>query len=57
MARVREGGQGALVVVDVQVGVVDGAWEVDRVVGNVARAHVRHVTCSRLRSALPWWRW
>jgi len=27
-----------LVVVDVQVGVVDGAWEADRVVTNVARA-------------------
>ena len=38
MARVRAGGKGALVVVDVQVGVVDGAWEADRVVGNVARA-------------------
>ena len=38
MATVRESGKGALVVVDVQVGVVDGAWEADRVVGNVARA-------------------
>lgn len=38
MATVRAGGKGALVVVDVQVGVVDGAWEADRVVGNVARA-------------------
>ena len=34
----RDGSKGALVVVDVQVGVVGGAWEVDRVVGNVARA-------------------
>ena len=34
----REGSKGALVVVDVQVGVVDSAWEADRVVGNVARA-------------------
>ena len=38
MATVRAGDKGALVVVDVQVGVVDGAWEADRVVGNVARA-------------------
>lgn len=38
MATVRSGGKGALVVVDVQNGVVDGAWEVDRVVGNVATA-------------------
>ena len=38
MAKVRSSGKGALVVVDVQVGVVDGAWEADRVVGNVARA-------------------
>jgi nicotinamidase-related amidase len=38
VATVREGGRSALVVVDVQVGVVDGAWEADRVVGNVARA-------------------
>jgi nicotinamidase-related amidase len=38
MATVREGSKGALVVVDVQVGVVDNAWEVDRVVGNIARA-------------------
>lgn len=37
MATVREGSKGALVVVDVQVGVVDSAWEADRVVGNVAR--------------------
>ena len=38
MATVREGNRGALVVVDVQVGVVKDAWERDRVVGNVARA-------------------
>jgi nicotinamidase-related amidase len=38
MATVREGGKGALVVVDVQVGVMDSAWEADRVAGNVARA-------------------
>jgi len=38
MATVRAGSKGALVVVDVQVGNVDGAWDADRVVGNVARA-------------------
>ena len=38
MATVREGGKGALVVVDVQVGVVDSAWDSERVVGNIARA-------------------
>jgi nicotinamidase-related amidase len=38
MASVREGSKGALVVVDVQVGVMDSAWESDRVVGNIARA-------------------
>jgi nicotinamidase-related amidase len=41
MAKVRAGSKGALVVVDVQVGVVDSAWEADRVVGNVARAVAR----------------
>lgn len=38
MATVRSGGKGALVVVDVQVGVLDGAWEADRAVANVARS-------------------
>ena len=38
MATVREGSQGVLTVVDVQVGVVDDAWEADRIVGNVALA-------------------
>jgi len=38
MATVREGGRGALVVVDVQVGVMDSAWQAERVAGNVARA-------------------
>ena len=36
MATVREGRQGVLVVVDVQVGVVRAAWEAPRVVGQVA---------------------
>jgi nicotinamidase-related amidase len=38
MATVREGDRGALVVVDAQVGVMESAWEADRVVGNIARA-------------------
>jgi nicotinamidase-related amidase len=38
MATVREGATSVLMVVDVQVGVVESAWERDRVVGNVARA-------------------
>ena len=38
MATVREGKQTALVVVDVQVGVVADAWEAPRVIQNLARA-------------------
>jgi nicotinamidase-related amidase len=38
VATVREGRKGALVVVDVQVGVMKFAWEADRVVANIARA-------------------
>jgi nicotinamidase-related amidase len=38
MATVRDGKQGVLVVVDVQVGVMAEAWDADRVVGNVAVA-------------------
>lgn len=37
MAMVREGKQGVLVVVDVQVGVLRDAWDAERVIGNVAR--------------------
>ena len=37
MATVREGGQAALMVVDVQVGVVREAWDAGRIVGNVVR--------------------
>jgi nicotinamidase-related amidase len=37
MATVREGNQPVLLVVDVQVGVVNGAWDAPRIVGNVAR--------------------
>lgn len=38
MASVREGNQGVLLIVDVQVGVVADAWDAPRIVGNVARA-------------------
>lgn len=38
MASIREGDQGVLVVVDVQVGVVKDAWDAPRIVGNIARA-------------------
>jgi nicotinamidase-related amidase len=38
MATVREGNKSVLLVVDVQVDVVKGAWEAPRVIGNVALA-------------------
>jgi nicotinamidase-related amidase len=38
MATVREGNKAALVVVDVQVGVMREAWDAARVIGNVSRA-------------------
>jgi nicotinamidase-related amidase len=38
MATVREGNKAALIVVDVQVGVVSGAWDAHRIIGNVAHA-------------------
>lgn len=38
MARIREGNKPVLLIVDVQVGVVKGAWESERIVGNVAHA-------------------
>ena len=38
MATVREGRQGALLIVDVQAGVLAGAWEAPRVVGNIVHA-------------------
>jgi nicotinamidase-related amidase len=38
MATVRDGARSVLLVVDVQVGVMAGAWEAPRVIGNVARA-------------------
>lgn len=37
MATVREGNQAALLVVDLQVGVVKEAWNADRIIRNVAR--------------------
>jgi nicotinamidase-related amidase len=38
MATVREGNKAVLMVVDVQVGVVQDAWQAQRVIGNVAQA-------------------
>ena len=38
MATIRAGNKSVLLVVDVQVSVVKGAWEASRVVGNVALA-------------------
>lgn len=38
MATVRDGDKGVLLIVDVQVGVMSGAWEAPRVVQNVAHA-------------------
>jgi nicotinamidase-related amidase len=41
MATVREGNKGVLLVVDVQNGVMNEAWDAPRVIGNVARAVAR----------------
>ncbi|HEY7948139.1 MAG TPA: isochorismatase family protein [Acidimicrobiales bacterium] len=38
MATIREGNKGVLLVVDVQIGVMDEAWDPERIVKNVARA-------------------
>lgn len=38
MATVREGNQGVLLVVDVQVGVMSDSWEAPRIIKNVSRA-------------------
>ena len=38
MATVRDGSKGVLLVVDVQVGVMKGAWDAPRIIGNVARS-------------------
>lgn len=68
MATVREGNQGVLMVVDVQVGVLRDAWDAERVVGNVAhtveRARasgtpvlwVQHAD-SELAHGSPEWQW
>jgi nicotinamidase-related amidase len=69
MATIREGHRPALIVVDVQVGVVDGAWEAPRVVANVARAverartagvpviWVQHADEDELPKGSPQWQW
>lgn len=68
MATVREGDQGVLLVVDVQAGVMDGAWEASRIVANVARivasARARDVPVvwvqhenDELAVGRPAWRW
>ena len=66
MATIREGKKAALVVVDVQVGVVSAAWDRDRVVGNVALAvsraraqgapvvWVQHMSDELPRESAPW---
>ena len=41
MATVREGNKGVLLVVDVQAGVMRGAWEAPRIIENVSRAVAR----------------
>ena len=68
MATVREGNKAALVVVDVQVGVMREAWDAPRVIGNVARAVERaraeHVPViwvqhadNELPAESPQWQW
>lgn len=68
MATVRTGHQAALLIVDLQVGVVADAWEAPRVIGNVALAlgraraagvpvvWVQH-TDDELPSGSPAWQW
>jgi nicotinamidase-related amidase len=58
-----------LIIVDVQVGVVDGAWEAPRVVANVARAveraraagvpviWVQHADENEMPKGSPQWQW
>jgi len=41
MATVRNGSKGVLMVVDVQVGVMNDAWDAPRIIGNVAHAVAR----------------
>ncbi len=66
MATVREGNQVALIVVDVQIGVMADAWDAARVVGNVARAverarerqvpviWVQHSDADLMHGSAPW---
>ena len=68
MATIRQGNQGVLMVVDVQVGVVQDAWEMPRVAANVARAverarnqgipviWVQHAS-DELPHGSPQWQW
>ena len=68
MAVVRQGDQVVLLVVDVQVGVMQSAWDSARVIGNVARAverargqgvpvvWVQHGD-DELRRGTPQWQW
>lgn len=69
MATVREGDQAALLVVDVQVGVMQEAWDASRVIGQVARTvqrareegvpvvWVQHTSEDELPSGSPPWQW
>lgn len=66
MATLREGNKPALIVVDVQVGVMREAWDAARVIGNVARAveraraqgvpviWVQHANDEMPRDSDPW---
>lgn len=68
MATVREGNKGVLLVVDVQVGVMRGAWEAPRIIHNVARVverargqgvpviWVQHAS-EELPQGSPEWQW
>ena len=69
MANVRNGNQGVLLVVDVQVGVMSEAWDAPRVIGKVARAveraraqrmpviWVQHSDPEELIHGSPPWQW
>ena len=69
MATVREGKKGVLLVVDVQVGVMNEAWDAPRIINKVsravarARAHgvpviwVQHADDDHLAQGSPQWQW
>ena len=68
MATIRAGNKAALVVVDVQVGVMNGTWEAARVIGNIAhvveRARTENVpvlwvqhTDEEMPTDSPQWQW